>query len=59
MDMKTNKWVFNIDEELSSSDTVHVLRNTKFYYSLCHYNGPQLASSAEGRQMEKSVETGG
>lgn len=55
--MKTNKWVFNIDEELSSSDTVHVLRNTKFYYSLCHYNRLQLASPAEGWQMEKSVET--
>jgi len=59
MDMKTNTWVFNTDEELSSSDTVHVFRNTKFYYSLCHYNGPQVASSAGGWQMEKSVETQG
>lgn len=54
--VKINNWLFNIDEELSSTDMVHVLRNTKFDFILHHYNRPCLVSSA-GQQMQKPVKT--
>lgn len=57
MHVKTNNWLFNIDEELSSTDMVRVLRNTELDFILHHYNRPWLLSSAEGQQMQKSGET--
>lgn len=40
MHLKTINRFFNIDKEITSTDMVNELRNTKFYYILHHYNRP-------------------